>query len=305
MKQFKIFAVMVLFAAFIFTACENTTNPTNPQVPNAPTNLMATSSSSTEVSVKWTPSTSESDPLFAGYVLTVTGGGAMAPIALTAAQNPYKVAGLQEGTVYTFSLKAKFTNDEVSDAATVQWSPAARFIDNENDAPIRVYETASTYGSGLVVYNPDTQKPKSAKVSDGASWTLGLYTKNSEIAIGSPKSLSYTYGTQPGTVEIGNIFTGVNSLDEVYGSQALSSMTFSEKKIDLTQYTSNIVIVLRYHMTGQTDWNYAKVLVKYTSGAFLQGIADNRYVECIVSHQLVTGVAYSRIISAYNNNYNK
>lgn len=302
MKKFKIFALTVLFSAFAFTACDNTTNPIDPDVPNAATNLMATSKSATSVLVKWTASTSETDPLFAGYVLTVTGGTTMAPIALTASQNPYEVKGLEEGTIYTFTLKAKFSNSEVSDPINVMWSPAARFLLNENDQPIRIYESASTLGSGLIVYNPQSGAPKSAKVADGANWTLGLYTKNSEIAISSPKLLDYNYPTTPGVVEIGNIFNGVTSLDDVYGSQALSNQSFSEKKIDLKQYSSNVVIVLRYHMTGKAEWNYAKVLVKYTGGAFLQGAADNRYVEMLISHQAVSGVAYSKIAEIINNN---
>lgn len=302
MKKFKILAMTVLFAAFAFTACEDTTTPVGPDVPQAPTNMMATSKSDKSVLVKWNASPSETDPLFAGYVLTITGGTAMAPIALTASQNPYEVQGLTEGTVYTFTLKAKFTNDELSDPINVMWSPAARFLLNENDQPIRIYETASTLGSGLIVYDPTSQAPKSAKVANGANWTLGLYTKNSEIAISSPKLLDYSYPTTPGVVEIGNIFTGVTSLDDVYGSQALSNQSFSEKKIDLKQYTSNIVIVLRYHMTGKAEWNYAKVLVKYTGGAFLQGAADNRYIEMLISHQAVSGVAYSKIAEIINNN---
>lgn len=295
MKKFKILALSLFLAAFAFNACEEITDPVDPEVPEPASSMMATSKSDKSVLVKWTASPSETSTEFDGYVLTVTGGAAMAPIALTAAQNPFEVTGLNEGTVYTFTLKAKFKSGEVSDPVDVIWSPAARFEFNENDAPIRIYETVSSLGSGLVIYNPQTKAPKSAKVSDGASWTLGLYTKNNEVAIGSPKLLDYNYGSQPGVVEIGNVFTNVSSLDAIYGSQALSGQTFSEKKIDLKQYSANIVLVLRYKMTGKTEWNYAKVLVKYQTGSFLAGAEGNKYVEMLISHQAVSGIPYAKI----------
>ncbi|OGU60662.1 MAG: hypothetical protein A2X64_08025 [Ignavibacteria bacterium GWF2_33_9] len=301
MRKFAIFTLALVFAGLLINSCETTTDPLA-DVPEAASGLMATSKTSTSVRLKWTASASESNALFAGYELSVTGGATAGPFTLTAAQNPYEVTGLEEGTVYTFTLKAKYTNGEVSDAVSVQWSPASRFTLNENDAEIKIYEAASSFGSGLVIYNPTTGAPKTAKVADGANWTLGLYTKNNEIAIGSPSLLDYAFGTTPGVVEIGDIFSGVTSLDDVYGSQALSSQSFSEKKIDLKQYSSNIVIVLRYHMTGQTGWNYAKVLVKYVSGSFLQGPAGNQYAELIVSHQLVTGVPYSKVSSNNSDN---
>jgi hypothetical protein len=297
MKKFTVLAVALIFTALFFNACDNTsTNPidNNQPTPNAPTNLQA-SSKDGSVMLKWTASTSESNSLFAGYVLKITGGTPMAPIALTSAQNPYEVKGLENGVEYTFSLQAKYTNDSLSTPVTIKWSPATRFTLNENDAPIRIYETASSFGSGLVIFNPSTEAPKTAKVADGANWTLGLYTKNGDLKIGSPKLLDYSYGSTPGTVEIADVISGVNSIEDVYDSQALNAKNFSEKVIDLKQYSSNIVLILRHHQTGKTDWNYAKVLVKYTGGAFLQGTADNRYVELIISYQKVTGMPYAKV----------
>jgi hypothetical protein len=296
MKKFAFLAVALIFTALFFNACDNTTNPvdnTQP-TPNAPTNLQASSKDSS-VMLKWTGSASESNSLFAGYVLKITGGSPMAPISLTAAQNPYEVKGLENGVEYTFSLQAKFTNDSLSTPVTIKWSPATRFTSNENGAPIRIYESASPFGSGLVIFNPSTEAPTSANIADGANWTLGLYTYNDALKIGSPKLLDYSYGTTPATVEIADVITGVNSIEDIYDSQALNAKNFSEKVIDLKQYSSNIVLILRHHQTGKSDWNYAKVLVKYTGGAFLQGTANNRYVEMIISYQKVTGMPYAKV----------
>ena len=294
MKKSILTAIAIMITAFFFNACDNSTTPTNSQnSPVAPTNLQATSQDGSVI-IKWTASTSETDPLFAGYVLNITGGTPMAPISLTKVQNPYTVSGLEDGVVYTFSLQTKFTNDSLSAPITISWSPALRFTQNENDAPIRIYETASSFGSGLVIFNSNTKLPSSAKVSDGASWTLGLYTSNSQLLLGSPSLLNYNYGTTPGTVEIADVITGVNSLDEVFDSQALNAHNFSQKTIDLSQYSSNLVLIVRHHQSGQTDWNYAKVFVEYNNG-FLQGTSPNRYVEFNISYQEITGNPYAKI----------
>ncbi len=307
MKKLSLYLTAFLFAAFMFWACEDTTtnpddNNTKPK-PNAPTQLMATSKDSTSVILKWTSSTSETDALFAGYVLKVTGGNTMAPIAIAKGQKTYTVAGLEEGIEYTFSLQAKFTNEELSDAATIKWSPASRFETNENDADIRIYETASSFGSGLQLYGTN-KKPVTLKVADGSKWTLGLSTKTG-IILGSPKELDYNYGSTPtAATEIADVITGINSLDEFFDSQALSSKTFASKTIDLSKYNTNIAFALRYKQAGKTEWNYAKVFIKYVSGNFLQGASGNRYITLIVSHQEKTGVPYAitRELEQSNNN---
>lgn len=306
MKKLSLYLTALLFAAFVFWACEETTtNPddTTKPKPEAPTKLMATSKNATSVILKWTPSTSETNTLFAGYVLKVTGGNTMAPISIAKGQTTYTVAGLEEGIEYTFSLQAKYTNDELSTAATIKWSPASRFELNENDAEIRLYESASNFGSGVQLYGSN-KKPVTLKVADGARWTLGLSTKTG-IVLGSPKELDYTYGTTPtAATEIADIITGINSLDEIFDSQALSAKSFASKTIDLTKFNGNIAFALRYKQAGKTDWNYAKVLVKYGANSFLQGTSGNRYVAIIVSHQEKTGVPYAitREIEQSNNN---
>jgi len=303
MKKFRILTIAVIFATFLFNACEETTTPTGPiGAPNAPTSMMATSKNATSVNLKWTASTSESTADFCCYVLNVTGGAAVAPIQVTKGQATYTVQGLEEGTVYTFSLKAKNTDGSLSSAATINWSPATRFEKNENDAPIKIYESLSDFGSGLVVYDKDSKAPRSAKVADSKYWTLGLYTKDGKVLLGSPSLLDYTFGTTPGVTEIADVITGITSLDDIYDSQALTSKTFAAKTIDLTKYNSNIAFVIRYKLEGSTEYNYAKVFVKYVNGSFLQGTAANRYVEFILSFQTKAGVPYAIVNEKVTNN---
>jgi len=293
--------LIFLFIAVMFaiTACEdNNNNPVNPtDKPAAPTNLQATSKSNTSVLLRWTPSTSESNSNFDKYVLTVSGGVyPIQPFNINKGVSSVEVSNLIEGTIYTFAIVAKFTDGTVSDdTAKVQWSPATRFTRNQNEEPIRIYETASDFGSGLVIFDPVGDGPKSAKVSNGGVWNLGLDTRNGKLILASARLIDYNYNIQPGVTEIANDIYTVESLDDVFDSQALSSKGFAERSIDLTQFSSSFVIIVRFKQAGKTDYNYAKVLVKYKNGSFLQGTSPNRYVEFEISYQKVAGVPYAKV----------
>jgi len=289
-----------LFIAVMFaiTACDDTNNPVNPtDKPVAPKNLQATSKSNTSVLLRWTPSTSESNSNFDKYVLTVSGGSyPIQPFNINKGVSSVGVTNLIEGTIYTFSIVAKFTDGTTSeDTAKVQWSPATRFTRNQNDAPIWIYETASDYGSGLVIFDPVGDGPKSAKVSNGGVWNLGLDTRDGNLILASAGLIDYNYNIQPGVTEIANDIYTADSLDDVFDSQALDSKGFAERSIDLTKFSSSIVIVVRFKQAGKSDYNYAKVLVKNNSGTFLQDESPNRYVEFEISYQKVTGVPYAKV----------
>jgi hypothetical protein len=45
---------------------------------------------------------------------------------------------------------------------------------------------------------------------------------------------------------------------------------------------------------GQTNWNYAKVLVERGSGGFLQGTGNDRYIQMKISYQKTVGVPYAK-----------
>jgi len=283
------FAIFFALTAIFITSCDDSTGPTDEgTIPKPPTNLMAAS-----VKLTWTPSVSETDSLFSSYVLTVSGINDFAPVTVPATSNWFVFKGLEEGVEYTFSFQAKNSLGELSSAKEIKWSPATQFTTDWKQLPIRIYESESSYESGLMVYNTNTFHPTTYKVENGANWTIGLYTKNDEIAIGSASKLDYNYGSTPGTAEIGNIYTGILSLEDTFESKALDQQSFSAKKIDLKQYSSNIAFVVRYHEAGSSKWTYAKVFVKYTNGSFLQGTASNRYVELQISHQLVPGIPYA------------
>ena len=298
---------LVLFAAiFAFTACDDTNNPVDPtDKPIAPTSLQATSKNESTVILRWTASTSESNSLFDKYVLTVTGGAnPIQPFDIAKGTTSAEISGLSEGTIYTFSIATKFTDGTTSStSAQIQWSPATRFVRNQNDQPIQVYESASNFGSGLVIYDPIGDGPKSATVSNGAQWNLGLDTRNGKLVLASARLLDYNFITQPGVTEIASEVINANSLDDVFDSQALDAKYFQERSIDLTQQNSSFVLVVRFRHLGSLQYNYAKVLVKYNNG-FLQGSPDNRYVAFEISYQKQAGVPYAKTPSMTLENNN-
>jgi len=244
--------------------------------------------------LKFDASTSENDGGFSGYTLDIA-PGVFATKTLTKAQTVYDVTGLTEGTVYTFTIKSK-NGDQESVGATITWSPATRFINNVNGDIIKVYEYASSFGSGLDFYDASGNAPKVYTVANGAYWNIGLDTRTSgSIILSSPDLLNYNFGTQPGVTEISQSYFDTNDLNTVFDSQALDAGPFAERSIDLStlDVTTGVVFICRVKEGSNTTWTYAKLLIKKTGGSFLQGAAPNRYLECEVSYQKVAGVPYA------------
>lgn len=303
--NWKILLAMLAMASFFLVSCDETTEP-EPEdfTPKAPTNLMATSLDKQSIRIKWTHSEDVANAEFKEYEIAVTGGAAMDPVTRDKESTTYELTGLNEGTIYTFSIYSVSTKGKKSTAATIQWSPSSRFT---LGAPMgantaRMYESASSFGSGMELYfvgaSADESGPRTRTVADGVFWDIGLDTRNSKLHISSAKLLDYNFGTNKptSTVEISSqVLTGYATLDEVYGSEGLDKGTFSEKAVDLSTYNGNIVLVLRHKKAGETKWHYAKLFVKYFNGSFLQGATGNRYVEVVLSYQMGEDVPYAKI----------
>lgn len=294
-----------LLAFWVFSACEenSTTTEPNPTVAG-PDSMKATSLNETTVRLRWKLSPDESKTYFKDYVLYIS-PGAFAPRIIPKGTNTIDVTGLSDGTVYTFELRARNVDDKESvGSAKIQWSPAYRFTKNINDEAIRVYETASQFGSGLQLYDPNSGKPRTLKVASGEFWNLGVYTKG-EARLYTANYIAsnnlYNFPTSPSYItEISEDIFLTNTLDNVFDSQALNARNFSTNYyIDLADpdYKNGIVIIVRTKAPGATDWNYAKVLIKPGPNGLLQGTPDNRYIECEISYQKKTGVPYAKPIN--------
>lgn len=308
MKFLKLVSLLVVSVsmALIVNSCNETTTPTtDPQPkPSAVTNLMATSINATTVAVKFDASPSETNTLFKNYLLSVYETLSSTPqdFTMNAGTHNFTVNGLTEGKVYYFDVKAQYTNDSVSTSAVIQWSPATRFEKNVNDEKIYVYETASSFGSGLMMFDPAGGAPKVRTVANGGDWDLGLDTRDSKIIFGSATQLSYNYTGTPKVTQILTEYFNAATLNDVYDSKAMNAGDREAKYDDLAfdftpvNPTTNTIFYVR-KMDANNKYNYAKVmLIKNPSGAgYLQGNSPNRYVELQISYQKTAGVPYAKV----------
>lgn len=312
LKKFKIIALLGFAIAILLNSCsDTTTNPIDPDPKPEPiTNLKATSVDDKTVKLKFDLSTSETNTLFQDYQLVVT-PGTFAPVSINKGTNMFVQAGLTEGTVYKFEIVARYTNGTSSTVSSIEWSPATRFVLNNNDANIYVYESTSDFGSGLRMFAPAPDNaPRTYKVANGAEWDLGLDTRNGKIIFGSATKISYSYTGTPKPTQMLDVNFEVDGLDESFDSQAMNAGTrdskYAERTFDLTSLkpTKNLVFYVRKYEPGQTRYNYAKILMKKNpnSETFLQGSGDNEYIEFQISYQKTPDVPYAKVD---NNNESK
>lgn len=309
-NKFLLLLASFSFALIMFTACseDSSVNPDpDPQPkPSPAVNLQATSINATTIHIRYEASPSESNTLFKDYQLTWKEDGPAAGDSKVVLKgtNPVEVAGLAEGKVYLFTLVARYTNDSVSSPVTVSWSPASRFIKNVNDDVIKVYETASDFGSGLQMFYEAEGAPRVRKVANGKDWDLGIRTTDNKILIGSATKLLYNYptGQEPDPTNFYKDYFTAASLNDIFDSRAMNdgdrNTNYTEKTFDLTNYTDakNVIFYVRKFQPGQTRYNYAKVMAKRpaSGGSFLQGSAPNRYIEFEISYQKTVDVPYAK-----------
>lgn len=301
-KLSAIFALFLVFGLFMSSCNDTTNNPTDPAVvkyPKAPTNIQATSIDKETVSLKWTASVSATETDFKDYVLYIDGVKQATPIAK--ATTTLTINSLEEKE-YTFAIRGRYNNDTVStEKAEIKWSPANRFVNNINDEPIKVYISASDLGSGLDIFDATGKAPKALKVAGIANWTIGLETKTANvIKFGPAASLDYNASGTLRTVELCPVPEYAADLSELYDSEALNKITrtFGANFVNLNSLTTQVpagkhpIFILRE--TRADGLHYAKVLVKYVGGSFLQGTGDNRYIECVVSYQATPNLPYAK-----------
>ncbi|MFA6571665.1 MAG: fibronectin type III domain-containing protein [Bacteroidota bacterium] len=298
--KFRILIVLFAFAGILISACNETTNPTDNPKPQAVSNVRASTLNATEIKIRWDASPSKADALFEGYEVRIS-PGTFNPISVNKSQTELTISNLTEGTVYTFKVLAKFTNGEYSTELPVTWSPATRFINNNNNAPIYVYEYASLLGSGLDFFSEADGTPKILTVANSQYWNFALDTRVAgTIEIGSPNAVGYNWsGGNPPVTEISSDrIWDSPSLDSVFDSQALSAASFQERTVWLDDPALNIqsggvVIVMRTKEGNSAEWTYVKIWIKKTANGWLQGSSPNRYIECVLSYQKVPGVPYA------------
>ena len=202
------------------------------------------------------------------------------------------ISNLNEGEVYSFTVRALNDTARSTPTATIMWAPAQRVT-----AQLRLYETSSSMGSGIML--PDQA---GLTISDGGMWDICLDTRDDLFDIGSPTVSSYTSdeaqpkfpnGDVARVTMIGKTWTDVTSLDQVFESADLTQENLVETLIRFNQADAEgkpFAFVVKTQAG-----NYAKVLVKVNNGSLLQGTSPDRYVDLEVSYQSVIDVPYAGV----------
>lgn len=265
--------------------------------------LGATSLDSTSVRLFFsTPTAPNANTAFDHYVYTVrnNAGALISEKSITSANGTIDIASLMEGEIYTFDIKAMYKNGDMSKALSVKWSPASRFTLTSNGVFIRLYESASSFGSGLDLFDKTTNSSEVLNVAKGGSWNLGLDTKvANNVKFSSAKTIGYNFPIAPQSAQLSTTYYEAASLNEVSDSKALSTNEFEDGSHLLTDLEasangSNIVFIARTIEPGEINYNYAKVLIKNVGGKFLQGSSPDRYIEVQVSYQKKANVPYAK-----------
>lgn len=284
MKLIRFFATSFVAVALVILAACDPVTPVTVTTPNPVDSLKATSIDAATVRLKWNASTTTN---INGYRVTVLNSASGAAIGTTnVSGTTLDVNGLTAGTVYLFRVQTR-TADTVSTAREIRWSPAVR-VTTMQGAAVRIYETASGFGSGLAIQGGIA---RNLIVASGADWDFGIETRSADtLRIGSPGSLNYssivrTPATDTRTGD--QLYLNVDSLSQVFDTQVQMGAAGSFA-IPLRTITKGLVLAIQTRAG-----NFAKIFVKSANNSLLQGTAPNRYVEVEISYQPVANVPYA------------
>lgn len=282
----------VCLVGFALVSCENPGGSTGGggttvTIPEAVSGLQATSVDDVTVRVRWNAVTGATITGYRVTVVSTTG-------TVVATGNPTSsivdINGLVAGRIYTFRVQTR-TKDTVSSERTIMWSPATRVRMSGTGGAVRLYESNSSFGSGLSFQGGVATN---RQVADARLWDLGLDTRPNSAGqvsfdIGSPNKTSYSAFDNMGgrkTIVSSNVYNSIDSLNQVFDTQLNVGTT--EQLINFTPANRGFVMAVRTQ-----DGNFAKVFVKAVNGVILQGTAPNRYVEVEISYQPVANVPYA------------
>ena len=290
MKRLTQTFAMLLLTLLMLVSCEETNPVETPDIPSAPKNLRANARDEASIAIKWDASASESDTMVYYIEISSTGSDVIAPVTANKSQHSWVFTTLKPGNKYTFTVYSKYSGgSKCTNPPSIMWATAKRIKD------AMLYETASSYGSGLALYDATTGGAKNYKVANGDKWDIGLDTRkvgtNDEWDIGSPSLLSYNYpsGTRTTLTQQKTNYEATNNItniDDVYDTDILAPDI--ARYYDFTDVTTGFVFAVK-----TADGNFAKVFVKANGGKLLQGASPNRYVVVDISYQMTSGIPYA------------
>lgn len=254
--------------------------------PEAPTSLTAAVGNSSEVRLRWTASASATEPDFAGYEVSYTPNGGTLTL-LNKDQVAHTIGGLQAGTVYTFSVRARLAQGKKGIPATVKWSPA------QVSSVFRLYSFKSAMGHGIDL-DGDNGNPAVLKIANGEQWDIAFDDRSTEPAIGAPgqslyvnDNFKFPNGKEAKLTRVStHRYTNLNSLADIAESSPLDAGT--KEQMQLINTTQPFAFIVKTQ-----EGNYAKVLVLSTDGRIVQGSGNDTYIEIQISYQPVPNVPYA------------
>lgn len=307
MKILKINSLlaMLLFSFFMFTACEDSTDPDDPQegtpLPAAITNLQGAGISDTEIKVTWTASADANETWFKDYVVTVVKDGTTDTVSQTnVTTTSYTFNGAVKGTVYAISIIGRNTSDSINpnNIKTFKWATAVPFTKDDTQSEIKIYGPNSQYGSGLELYNLQNEAPAIWKVANITKWNLAFSKEGTKI--GSAKASGYANAS---TVATDALITSLenwdgNTLsDGPYQTTSFESKTFSTQLIDLASNPTATAATKGVCFYAKVGNNYAKIVVVKNGNSFVWGSGNDVYFKLLVSYQTASGVPYAKIFA--------
>ncbi len=305
---FRLNIVMAAIAALVMVGCNTNDDPITPndEKPSAPSGTMVQSVSGTSIRYKWTPPTNTSN--VTGYVLMaiekVAGGtGAKREVIVSGSSSSTGVVGgLTEGKIYECMVHA--LNDTTrSDASNaIDWAPAQR-----GTGTFKLYSSLNaTEGSGLGIFR--TGGPAVLKIANGGDWDVCFDDKfnPTDPRIGSPGQSAYVdnaykfpNGQSSKVVYTGRTYTGINSLDEIYESEALNTnpVPTTELMYQLSSIGGSTgwgyALAWKDESTSPVSYWYGKLIVKRIGGTFIQGTGSGANISVDISYQNVKDLPYA------------
>ncbi len=305
LKQIIFLLMNILFLTSIvsFIGCEKNSTSTEKTALAPITNLKAYSVNETSVGLTWTPSTSENISEFGEYAITIKkpNGDILQTTSADRGDTAFIVINLTEGVIYTFEVVTTAidgaTNYKNSNPVSVKWSPARRLDTDDSGLDIKVYETSSSssFGSGLVLYHPTSQKPKVVSISNPRtdSSYIDLYLQTHPSTSGSVELKSASlYKPSWRLTRFSTVSRDANSLDNAqFAPPDSSTYTLTSIQFDST----NSVTTSRIYYFKGDNGNFGRILVQRApNGTLIWGTSPEQYLNLKVSYQTVPYNPYSK-----------
>ena len=312
-KQFLMSGLIMALAGLFVVGCnENPSDPDDPDDPSevgAVSNLRAVSMDGA-VMLSWDASSTSGVTYTASWTAD---GGATVTEDEDITGTSHMFDNLDNGTEYTFSVMAVDSDNEESDAVTINWAPADRYNKDAANSSLEIslYEFNSTNGSGLALdtrapYNgPRNVSLSSASTNPNRPYAqLGIFVNvDGTFKIGPAAGFVGDYqgvaefdqnvivSDQSWTVENLNSWILDEPLDEYFdGNRKNPYTSFQTSRSDGQGYG-----FLVRTGTSASNYHYARVFVRPgTNGSILQGAAPNRFVSLVISYQNTANLPYAK-----------